>query len=309
MKNPLKFREDGTFTIVQFTDIHWKDGRESDRNSRLLMKQVLEQEQPNLVVFTGDVVGGYNCEDPIAAFHEAVKVVEERRIPWAVVFGNHDTEKIITRQQFMDAVTGCECSVTEQGPEEISGYGNYVLQIEDGVGHCAATLYFLDSGSFSSLPHVKGYDWIRRDQVDWYVQQSREITASNGGTPIPALAFFHIPLPEYREVWEREVCYGNKFENVCCPPINTGLFAAMVEMGDVAGTFVGHDHTNDYWGSLHGIRLCYGRATGYNTYGQEGFPRGARVIRLTAGERQFESWLRLDDGSVIREQPEHRPSL
>ena len=74
-----------------------------------------------------------------------------------------------------------------------------------------------------------------------------------------------------------------------------------MKRGDVVGTFVGHDHINDYWGELFGIRLCYGRASGYNTYGKEGFNHGARVIRLTKGERQFESWLRLDDGSIDRQ--------
>ena len=79
------------------------------------------------------------------------------------------------------------------------------------------------------------------------------------------------------------------------------------EMKDVVGTFVGHDHVNDYFGDLHGIRLCYGRASGYNTYGRDRFLRGARVIRLREGERQFQTWLRLSDGSLVSEQPEHRP--
>ena len=50
-----------------------------------------------------------------------------------------------------------------------------------------------------------------------------------------------------------------------------------------------------------------GRASGYNTYGREGFPRGARVITLQEGERQFETWLHLDDGTRVQEQPEHTP--
>lgn len=50
-------------------------------------------------------------------------------------------------------------------------------------------------------------------------------------------------------MWERKTCYGSKFERVCCPEVNTGLFAAMLERGDVMGTFAGHDHINDYWGS------------------------------------------------------------
>ena len=32
----LYYREDGTFTIVQFTDIHWQNGEADDQLSRLL---------------------------------------------------------------------------------------------------------------------------------------------------------------------------------------------------------------------------------------------------------------------------------
>lgn len=318
MKHSLSFREDNTFTIVQFTDIHWNDGgehdvqsKEANGRSKALMERVMKEEAPDLVVFTGDVISAGNSHDPIASFREAVSVVEESCVPWAIVFGNHDTEATISRQQLMEVVEGYKYSVAESGPADIHGYGNYVLQVKDlhtTDEPAAAVLYFFDSGNVSCLPHVEGYDWIRRDQVNWYEQQSRLLSVHNEGTPFPALAFLHIPLPEYDEVWKQEVCYGNKYERVCCPPINTGLFAAMVEMGDVMGTFVGHDHVNDYEGTLHGIRLCYGRATGYNTYGHEDLQRGARIIRLRSGEREFESWLRLADGSVIRDQPEHHPN-
>ena len=84
----------------------------------------------------------------------------------------------------------------------------------------------------------------------------------------------------------------------------------MVDMGDVMGTFVGHDHSNDYSGVLHGIRLCYGRSTRYVSYVEgvrkDKFPTGARVIRITAGERQFETWIRQSDG-LIGEMPLHEP--
>lgn len=307
MKQPLTFREDGTFLIVQFTDIHWNQGEPADLRSRALMEQVVAAERPDLIVYTGDVIDGSKCKDPGRSFRDAVTVAERNRIPWAAVFGNHDAEGTMTREQLMQVQLEHEYCVAEPSAPEITGFGNYVVEVKDGERRTAAALYFLDSGSYAPLSHAGTYDWIRRDQIAWYESRSRALTAQNGGQPLPALAFFHIPLPEYDEVWNRQVCYGNKFENVCCPKINTGLFAAMVEMGDVMGTFAGHDHVNDYWGELYGIRLCYGRATGYNTYGRKGFARGARVIRLKRGERGFDTWLRLDDGTVVRDQPKHAP--
>ncbi|MEF3311600.1 metallophosphoesterase family protein [Paenibacillus sp. GYB004] len=310
-KRKLTFREDGTFTIAQFTDIHWIDGSEADQRTRSLMELVIREEAPDLVVFTGDVIysGGKGCTDPFQALRDAVATAENAKIPWALVFGNHDTEGNITREQLAPAVETYEFAVSDSGPANLSGFGNFVLEVEGRSGQTAAALYGLDSGEYSPLPHIKGYNWFRRDQISWFLQQSARLTEQNKGEPLPALAFFHIPLPEYNQVWETQTCYGHKQENVCCPPLNSGMFAAFVEAGDVMGTFCGHDHVNDYWGELHGVRLSYGRATGYNTYGREGFPRGSRLIRLREGERSFETWLRLDDGTVVLEQPEHVPGV
>ena len=306
MEQGLRFREDGTFTIAQFTDLHWQNGDEKDRRTRALMDAVLEAERPDLVVFTGDVISGGECADPRRSLREAVDAAESRGLPWAAVFGNHDAEGSVSRAELLDVLLEHKHSMTRH-TEGIIGFGNYVLEIRGGDGKAGAALYFLDSGDYSPVGHIEGYDWIRRDRIDWYAGAAADLAARNGGAPLPALAFFHIPLPEYDEVWDKQICYGNKLERVCAPRVNSGMFAAMVEAGDVMGTFVGHDHINDYWGELHGIRLCYGRATGYNTYGQDGFPHGARIIRLREGERTFSSWLRLDDGTVIVSQKEHLP--
>jgi 3',5'-cyclic AMP phosphodiesterase CpdA len=306
MATRLRFREDSTFTVAQFTDLHWQNGDEADLRTRRLMEAVLDRERPDLVIFTGDVIDSGGCRDPRASFRQAVAPVEERAIPWAAVFGNHDAEYGVTREELMAVQQACRCCLSEPGPTGVSGVGNYVLRIHGAASdRVAAVLYCLDSGSYAPQ-RVGGYDWIRRDQIAWYVRESAALAAASGG-PLPALAFFHIPLPEYAEVWERRTCYGTKLEEVCCPRLNSGFFQALVEMGDVMATFVGHDHINDYWGELYGIRLCYGRATGFNTYGREGFARGARMIRLYEGRREFDSWLLLDDGTVVTLQPEHPP--
>lgn len=310
MSRRLSYRQDGTFTIVQFTDLHWKTGTDADQNTRKLMELALDTENPDLVVFTGDVIyTGHNtdCENPVQAFNDAVAAVEERSIPWAVVFGNHDTESLITRKELMQLILSHQHTVTEAGPKEIYGEGNYTIELIDSKGKPSFNLYFLDSGSTSPLEHVPYYNWVRRDQLNWLAGESARLNPADHAEKVPALAFFHIPVQEYQQMWDTQVCYGNKFEPVCSAPVNSGLFTTLLEMGDVVGTFCGHDHVNDYHGSLYGIRLCYGRATGINTYGRDGFLRGARVIRLTEGEKDFATWLRLEDGTAVTEQPIHQP--
>jgi len=306
MSKHLKFRPDGRFTVLQFTDIHHHGGDEADLRTVALMEQILEAEQPDLVMLTGDIIEADRCIDPRQAFRAAVAPIVQRRVPWALVFGNHDDEKGITRAELLALAQESPACLAVAGPKDIRGVGNYVLTIHAAhADRAAALLYGIDSGAYAPLR--LGYDWIRESQIDWYTRKARAFSARHGG-PLPALAFFHIPLPEYNDVWDTCTCYGYKYENVCCPKLNSGFFAAMLEAGDVMATFAGHDHLNDFCGDLYGIRLCYGRATGYNTYGKDGFARGARIIRLWEGERRFDSWLRLDDGTVVTHQPEHLPA-
>ncbi|WP_340025401.1 metallophosphoesterase family protein [Paenibacillus sp. FSL K6-1096] len=315
MTRKLSYRPDGTFTIVQFTDLHWMDGREEDQRTRALMERVLKAEQPDLVVFTGDTIytgpvreGELPCQNPKQAFRDAVAAVETAGVPWAFVFGNHDTENGVSYSELMEIAHEHPHCVAEAGPEDVAGSGNYVLEIAGIENDAGALLYMLDTGAYTPLKQIPGYNWVRQSQIRWLTEQSARLNSGENGPKRPALAFFHIPLPEYLEMWNTQVCYGQKHENVCAPVLNSGLFTALVEMGDVAGTFCGHDHVNDFTGTLHGIRLSYGRATGYNTYGHEGMMRGARVIRLNQGAPSFDTWLRLEDGSLVSEQPVHAPA-
>ncbi len=307
MNNTVSFRPDGTFTIVQFTDLHWKNGEPQDMRTKALMERVLAEEKPDLIVFTGDVIESLNCKDPIQSYRDVVAVAEKSGIPWVSLFGNHDCEQNVTKEQLMKAQLELSGTLAEAGTPGVDGVGNFIVRVSDSNKDTAAAFYFFDSGGYSELPAVPGYDWIRSSQVDWFREESRRLRENNGGIPVPALAFFHIPLPEYRHAWNHSTCYGHRYEKVQSPQLNSGLFAAMVETGGMMGTFCGHDHINDYWGELHGIRLCYGRATGYNTYGRLFFPRGARVIRLQRGVGGFTTWLHLENGRKVHQAKKHSP--
>ncbi|OPA81046.1 metallophosphoesterase [Paenibacillus selenitireducens] len=310
MRKQLRFRDDDTFKIVQFTDVECNNPESEDEQRMMaMMQRILATEQPDLVVYTGDVIASGGCEDIAESFRHAVSAPEQMGIPWAAVFGNHDAEAPnMSREQLHALQLTHRFCYAKPDPPNVEGVGNFVLTIQ-GKDHAnAASLYFLDSGSYSPLEYsrVGFYDWIRRSQIQWYTEQSYRLTSENGGEPLPSLAFFHIPLPEYNDIWDFTICYGHKQDICCAPWINTGFLAAMVEMGDVMGTFVGHDHGNDYFGTMHGIRLCYGRTT-RNAYLKRPFMTGARVIQLKEGQREFDTWLHLEDGSIVKDQPAHQP--
>lgn len=293
----LSFREDGTFTIVQFTDLHMHDKEPLNEETVQLMHNILEWEQPDLVVYTGDMVGGPRCPDRTPLLRQALEPVEKRRIPWAAIFGNHDAEQDTTKEALLAVQLESPWCLTEPGPQEIHGLGNYILQIHDAKKEGpAAILYLFDTGD-KAPPEIGGEAWIQFDQIQWYVQQSKHLE-SEYGAPIPALCFIHIPLPEYVPAWEAPGRIGHKGEKVCCPDVNSGLLAAMVERGDVRAIFCGHDHSNNYCGKIHGIYLCYGHVTGCETRNPPEAMHGARVIRLNQDEDAFNTWVRLADGSI-----------
>lgn len=297
--NALKFNANHKFKIVQFTDIHWKYGNPASDEAGERMAEVLDAEKPDLVVFTGDLIFAKPAREGL---DKALEATISRGIPFAVTWGNHDDEQDLSRKELSEHVATKAGNLTST-VEGISGVTNYTLSVKSTDGkRDAAVLYIFDSNSYSPIKKVKGYDWIKHDQVEWYRQTSKAFTAANDGKPLPALAFFHIPLPEFHEAAQNESAYfvGTRKEKACAPEINTGLAAAMLEAGDVMGVFVGHDHVNDYVVDWRGILLGYGRFTGGATvYHDIPEGNGARVIELTEDSRTIKTWIRIKGGKVI----------
>ncbi|KAG0087484.1 purple acid phosphatase [Podila epicladia] len=366
----LRFHSDGTFKIVQFADMHMATGPHmcfnvpstmncvGDINTLMLMERMLETERPDLVVFTGDNVDGLTSNDAYATILKYSRPVVERGIPWTIIFGNHDEEGDLSREEMIRSVQDIPFSLSERGPLDISGVGNYILSIynpksgrrpsfahiergdNDDEGYVALeeeeksrfSLYFLDSGAYSFSLQYPGYDWIKEDQIEWFRQQSKAITSQYRADDVPnALAFFHIPIPEYDltepddvdddddsgedDLQKRkkskkqkgrdgdnkdrnERMIGDKGERVSSPSYNSGLFAAIFESKDVRATTAGHDHLNDYCLDHRGIHLCYGGGIGYGTYGNAGTARRSRVFEIRSFGDRVETWKRLDDENL-----------
>lgn len=305
MPKTLKFK-DGTFKILHMTDFHIRDGDEKDKRTYALIRKLIKSEIPDLIVVGGDLIHKKETSDPLAAFEQALNPIAESGIPWAYIFGNHELQVGVETAKFVEILKRMPHSLFKTGPSNIQGHSNYIIRImASEKAQPAALLYMFDNGTKMTFP-LKGKNWIHRNQISWYVNNSMRFTKINNGVPLPALSFLHVPLPEYKEIWDYNTCYGNCGKGKISPQINSGLFAAMLEMGDVMGVFAGHSHRNDFYGDLYGIRLVHSRITGYGKVEEE-YPRGARIIRMYEGERRFETWQLLDDGSVLLDPPEHLP--
>ena len=282
----VAFRE-GKLKIVQLTDIHWDPQSKNCAQTAQTIEAVLALEKPDIAMLTGDVV----TEKPGPEGWKAIiALLEKAQVPFTVMMGNHDAE-VMPKKEIYDLLAQSPYFIGEKGPETIHGCGNYVVPVY-GADHktTKALLYCIDSNDYPESKDYGTYDWIHFDQVAWYRQTSARFTKENGGNPLPALAFFHIALPEYDAIPNNGTMLGEKNEGSGASKINSGLFASFIEMGDVMGAFVGHDHDNDFIGTHYQIALAYGRVTGTDAYGD--LERGMRVIELKENERSFDTWVR-----------------
>lgn len=174
----------------------------------------------------------------IANFLQAIfkfaELLIRRKIPYAVIFGNHDDEGSLSRSASMDLITSLPYSLSEAGPATVDGVGNYHVEVlaHGNSHHSALTLYFLDTHGYSSDERAfKGYDWIKKNQIDWFKETAQGLKKAHKEYTHVHMdaAFIHIPLPEYRKTDNQIV--GAWRENPTAPAFNSGFRDALVEEG------------------------------------------------------------------------------
>jgi len=295
----LRFKNQ-KFKIVQFTDLHWINDaihKVVNDSTLLLMRSVIETEKSDFVILTGDIVVSGGASD---AWEKLTRPMSELHVPFAVAFGNHDTETDITKQKALELLQKNPYHLTYSADKSLSGVGNCSLPLKSSEGDIDKwVLYLFDSHAYSQdTMMVKGYDWVKNDQIQWYRKQSAAYTKANGKA-LSSLAFFHIPTPEFEYVRNQETTVGNRSEMVGSPSLNSGLFSAFVEMKDVLGVFVGHDHNDDFVGTVANICLGFGRKTGYAPAYKEILDRGARVFELYENDKKFDTYIRTLSGKYF----------
>ncbi len=294
----IKFNKNGKLKICQLTDIHLEADGDLVKYEKTfhLINEILNNVKPDLVIITGDLAWGQKSAE---ALKDLAKVFEEKGVIWAPVLGNHDgnppDSEIKTRKEFSENLLGYKHSLFESGEENVAGDGNYIIEVISAENDIKWVLFMLDSHQGDFYP----------SQLDWYRRTSATYPKNHA-----ELSFFHVPIPEYEEVWLYEKCKGFNQERVCATHYNDGLFSAFVRGGKMRGVFVGHDHINDFEGTLHGIRLCYGRGTGYQCYGLEGYPLGARIIEIDENNTDtFETSIYIEGGKIYKQEFERKPQL
>lgn len=293
-QNTLRFKK-GLFKIVQITDLHYKLGVKASEQGLACVREMVQTEKPDLVVVTGDIIYSAPADSTLSV---VLKTFAQLGVPFCMTFGNHDYDfktPAVALYNQMQKTPNCVMPVL-QGKNT-----DYSLSILSSNGkRTAAVLYCIDTHNKPAIGGIGGYQWISHNQITWYRQRSMVYKQKNGGRPVPSLAFLHIPLPEFNYATDNTQCpmYGSRLEKAYSPSLNSGMFASIKEMGDIMGVFCGHDHDNDYAVSYFNVLLAHGRFSGGNTEYNH-LKRGARVIVLKEGKREFDTWIREVGGNVL----------
>lgn len=321
-----RIRKDGRFKILQLADLHLSTGLgacrdpepanynggqcEADPRTLNFVERILDDEQPDLVVLSGDQVNGDSSPDVPSALYKIIGLLTKRPtpIPWAAIFGNHDDEGKpgLSRAATMDLMHTLPYSLAEAGPESIDGVGNYVVEVlaPGQSHHSALTLYLLDSHSYSPDERkFKGYDWIKDNQIKWFKDTAASLKHAHARyTKIHlSMAFIHIPIPEYRDA--DNPIFGSWREGVTAPGYNSGFKDALVEE-HVLAVSCGHDHVNDYCMLAQRdhhpeLWMCYGGGAGFGGYaGYGGYHRRVRVFEIDTNEGRISTWKRVEWGET-----------
>lgn len=280
----LQIPDNREYRILQLTDLHLGFGwlsRKKDVLALEAVRKVIAKANPDLIVLTGDSIFPFlpkaGTMNNGKQARKLIAFLDGFQIPYTMVFGNHDCEMGASCDKHQLAKIfeeGRYCIFTE-GRKELTGVGNFFLQLTDEKGKLLLLLVLLDSNMYGDGWFFSGFDCIHPDQTKWCMDHLHTLKEQNPG--VKALAFFHMPPREFKEAYEKmklgdsTVIYGHG--SVGEPNEYFGIsnrkgdfFRKAVENGSIWGMFCGHDHLNTLSLTYQGIRLTYGMSIDYLGY-------------------------------------------
>ena len=319
---PLMFDENGEFTVLHLTDFHEYmliEGKNfaditlvDNLKPRLtqFIEVCLEEVKPDLVVLGGDNIFGLSAvaefmDTPISimTYRAIAELFEEHEQYWTLTFGNHDSESVLDKIDYLNEVEKYDYFIggtedekyfsakvfptdTVIGNSHADYYvGNYSVPVYDETGtQIAYNIFVLDSGSYTLTPPADvPYLSITREQTDWYLSESKKLEQESGHI-VPAVMFSHIPFAEMEDAYNAGNYLGGEEAGWMLSTIPSPIYDAILKRGDVKGVFFGHMHGSDVtvYGEGNGHRLLMGitKATQSSGYDDTDSVLGMRVINL-----------------------------
>ena len=332
------FTTDRDLKIMMLTDIHLGGGfwsREKDRKTVYEIITMLQKEKPDLVILDGDntfavpgpVYNGGGTLNNYMAAKDVITIFNHEGVYFSTVFGNHDTEVFdyTNREKlgklYMD--DRFEYCIFDQNYTDGAGLPsvtNQIMLIKGTDGEIRKALLLVDSNAYvdNSIKAVLDWDYdiIRDSTVDWAADALEDLECPE------TVAFFHIPVSEFRIAYEE--LEANGFKDTEDTKYISGVWDELIDdtthsriwhggimsgepladidkffevMGPTGldvleACYCGHDHVNNAMVNYKGVDLCYGYSIdnlAYTDINYSGAQRGATIITIK------------DDGTRITE--------
>jgi len=287
------------FKVLNLTDTQLHNGNTTDLTFHII-DTLVAQEEPDLINLLGDFANDHTEYGTKTVVEAVFDHIDELDIPWAPVFGNHDnedyrpegTKKDGAREYMMELFEDYENCLFIEGPEDVQGKSNYMVNIVDTDENLVETFVYLDS-------RIGGLD---ESNVNFYEDAINYATKLNGGEVVRSAVFDHIPILEY------ETAYNYAEDNECrtLTGVPGGrvlaagtdkMFPKMKELGSTSVIMCGHDHENCFYTDWEGITLAYamksseGDDDGGNSYNH---PMGG-VLLTVDGEKDIIKQCKVED--------------
>ena len=239
--------------ILQLTDIHLGDQDDFEKHFKF-MDLTINEANPDLIVVTGDLFTFASKSTAKRLF----SYLDSKGKPWTVTFGNHDEQCYFSVDWLTSLLNnyGSNCVFIDKQDDNVQGNANFAINLmktEGGVRKIHEQLIIMDSNRYYFGSYM-GYDYFKQNQIDWYKELVNYTTEQNGGVVVPSLMFYHIPLPEVYDAWDKAqdgsgdaiLKYGERGEDPCSPDFNSGFFKVIDELNSTTGMYFGHDHINNF---------------------------------------------------------------
>lgn len=300
----ISIPKDRDFRILQLTDLHLGFGplsRGMDRLALEAVRKLIEKTKPHLIVLTGDLIFPFLPKaGTLNNRKQAKKLMEfldRFEIPYTLVFGNHDCEMFSAcgKEELAGLYRQGRYCIFTEGRKNLTGVGNFLIELVDESGEVLLPLVMLDSNMYGEGGwFFSGFDRIHDDQVDWCMDRLN--TLKQEYPDIKSMAFFHMPLCEFKEAYEKmkpgdkSVIYrhgsiAEKGEYFGISKFKSTFFDRAAENGVIKWIFCGHDHLNTLSLVYRGIQMTYGMSIdylGYKGIRKSDIQRGGTLITRRA---------------------------
>ncbi len=193
-KPTLRFHNNGHFRILEVSDFH--AGPNCNPKLTKGLDVLIETTKPDFIMIAGDqCLAQTDVCEARAYFSNIIEPIIRRNIPFGTIFGNHDREFPMPLEDQMKVFEGIPGCMSEAGPSDIHGIGNYFIPIlssrDDSPAYC---IWAMDSNryindyselfgtrqKFEKKDYVLPVHWnegengatVLFNQVQWYYNNS-----------------------------------------------------------------------------------------------------------------------------------------